>query len=82
MRTHSLTLAETIAEVEAVRETRGDAHAVVDNLANTLEELEALGDEAMRTRCLTLADKLGEVEAVGDTGGDKRSLVDFCADTL
>ena len=56
MRTHSLTLADTIADVEAVSETRGDAHAVVDNLANTIEELEALGDT------------WGDADALVDTG--------------
>ena len=37
MRTHWSTLADTVTEVEAVGYTRGDAHAVVDNLANKLE---------------------------------------------
>ena len=55
MRTHSLTLVDTIAEVEAVSKTLGDAHAVVDNLANTIEEQEALGDT------------WGDADALGDT---------------
>ena len=56
MRTPSLTVADTISDVEAVSDTWGDAHAFVDNLANTLEELEALGDT------------WGDADALVDTG--------------
>ena len=60
MRTHSLTLADTIADVEAVSETRGDADALVDNLAVTLTEVEtvALGDA--RGSAQALVDTLSE----------------------
>ena len=33
-----------VAQVESVGETRGDAHALVNTLANTLEEKEAGGE--------------------------------------
>ena len=35
-------LADTLAEEEALGDTRGDAHALVDNLAETLAEVEAV----------------------------------------
>ena len=33
-----------LAEVEAVGDTRGDAHALVETLADTLEEEESVSD--------------------------------------
>ena len=56
MRTHWSTLADTLAEVEAVGDFRGDTHALVDTMPDTLEEVEAVGDT------------LGDVYAVVDTG--------------
>ena len=52
MRTRWSTVADTLPEVEAVGDTRNDAHAVVDNLANTLEELEELGDSRINAHAL------------------------------
>ena len=40
------TVADTLAEVEAVGETRGDSRALVDNLADTLEEVETASTNA------------------------------------
>ena len=60
MRTHWSTLADTLTEVEVVGNTRGDAHAVVDNPANTLEKLEALGEKWGETDALV--DPLAERE--------------------
>ena len=46
MRTRWLVLADTVAEVEAVGDKRGDKRALVDTLADTVAEVEAvkLGD--------------------------------------
>ena len=80
MRTHWSTLANTIEEVEAVGDTRRDAHVLVDTLADpvlkvdavTLRDTRSDADELVET----LADMLAEVEAVGDTRGDAHALVD------
>ena len=60
MRMHCSTLADTLAEVEAVTlgDTRMDAHALVDTLADELSEAEAV----------TLGDTRGDVHALVDTG--------------
>ena len=44
MRTHCSTLTNTVAEVEAeaVGDTRGDAHALVNTLAHTVAEVESM----------------------------------------
>ena len=60
MRTRWSTLADTVGEVEVLGNTRGDAHAVVDILANTLEKLEALCEKWGETD--TLVDTLAERE--------------------
>ena len=60
MRTHWLTLADTLAEVEAVTlsDTRCDAHALVDTLAASLAEVNAE----------TPGDTWGDAHALVDTG--------------
>ena len=64
------TLADTLAEVEAVTlgERRGDAQALVNTVADTLAVFEAvtLGDRRGDAQALidTLADALAEVESV------------------
>ena len=42
MRTRWLKLADSVAEVESVGDTRGHAHALVNNLPDTLAEVEAV----------------------------------------
>ena len=37
-------MADTLAEVEAVGDTRGDGHALVDTLTDTLAEMEVVGN--------------------------------------
>ena len=37
-------LANTLAKVEAVGDTRGDEHALVDTLTDTLAEMEVVGN--------------------------------------
>ena len=59
MSTHWSTLADTLADVEAVtlNDTRCDAHALVGTLAASLAEVEVetLGDTwSMRKHCSTL----------------------------
>ena len=39
MRMRCLTLADTVAEVEEVGDTRGDTHALLETLADTLIEV-------------------------------------------
>ena len=50
------TLADTLAEVPSVGDTRGDERALVDTLADTLVVVEAVGDT------------LGDVHALVVTG--------------
>ena len=59
MRTHWSTLADTLAEVQNLTpcDTRGDARALVDSLADTLAEVE-----------MTLGDTWGDAHALVDTG--------------
>ena len=60
MRTHWSTLADAVAEVEALTlvDSRGDAHALVDTLAGALAEVEEV----------TLGDIRGHVHTLVDTG--------------
>ena len=56
MRTRWSRIADTLAEVETVGDTRGDARGVVDTLADTLAEVE------------TVVDTPGDAHALVDTG--------------
>ena len=58
MRTHWSTLADTLAEVEAVADERGDDCRLLDILADTLAEVEAV----------TLGDARVDAHALVDTG--------------
>ena len=50
------TVADTLAVMEAVSDTHGDEHALVENLADTLSEVEAvtLGDARGLTHALVV----------------------------
>ena len=58
MRTHCSTIAYTLAEVELVGDTGGDALALVDTLADPVAEVDAV----------TLGDTQGDAHALVDTG--------------
>ena len=51
-------MADTLPEEEAVGDTWGDTHALIDNLAFTLAEVETV----------TLGDARGSADALVDTG--------------
>ena len=84
MRTRWSTLADTLAKVEVVGDTRGDTRSPVDNLAETLKDVEALtlGDTRGYAHALinTLVVSLAEVEELGDAQGDAHEVVDTLAD--
>ena len=75
-------------EAVTTSDKRGDAHTLVETLANTLAEVEAVtlldtwGDAQALVD--TLADTLEAVEAVtlGDARSDAHALVDTLASTL
>ena len=87
MRTSWWTLADTLAEVEAVTlgDARGDVHALVGTPTDTVPEVEAvkLGDPRGDAHALvnTLAETLAELGVVklGDTRGYAHALVDTLA---
>ena len=85
MRTRWSKLADTLAEVEAVGDTRDDARALVVTLANKLAKNKAMTLGATRGYAHelvdTLADMLEEEESVGDTWGDAYALADTLAKT-
>ena len=68
--------------VEAVGDSRRNAHALVDNLADTLAEVEAVTQDHVlgdgHALVVTLEDTLAEVNALtlGDARGDAHALVD------
>ena len=74
--------------MEAVVDTLGDAHALIDILADMLAVVETvtLGDSWGDAHALfyTLAETLAEMEAktLGDTRGDLLALVDTLTDTV
>ena len=86
MRPHWSTLVDPLAKVEVVTvgEARGNTHALVDTLAETLAEVKAVEDKRVDARALvdTLADTLAVVGAVGDTRGERHALVDTLGNTL
>ena len=63
MRTRWSTLADTLAEVESVGDTRGDAHALVDNLTDTLAEVEAVKQGDTRSDAHTVVNTLADTLA-------------------
>ena len=77
-------LADSVAEEESVIDTPGDAHALVDTLADTLAERTAvtLGDARGDAHALVfnLADTPAEVEAV--TVGDARGVTHVLVVTM
>ena len=66
MRAHLSTLTDTLAEVQAVGDTRGDLPALVKTLTETLAEEKAVGDTWGDALALvdTLAGTLEELEAM------------------
>ena len=66
--------------VSPLGDTRGDAHALVEPLAESLAEMEAVGDTRDDAQALvnTLAETLLEVEIVGETRSDAHALVENC----
>ena len=66
-------------------DTRGDAHALVNTMADTLPKEEAVGDTWGDTHALVdnLAVTLTEVEtvALGDARGSAQALVDTLSET-
>ena len=82
MRTRWSTLADTVAEVEAVGDTRGHVHALVETPADPVAEVDAVtiddtqGDThaLVDTPAYTLAEAV--VDLIGDKPGDTHALVE------
>ena len=80
------TVADTLPEEEAVGDTCGDTHALIDNPAVTLPEVETvtLGDARGSADALvdTLVETLEVMEVVGETRSHSHALVETLANTL